>query len=171
MSTIEGMRWFLLVFVVGCVSEFVPSAPQVQLWGRNEGAPQWTTIEDGVHAWAALGFELVDESPLEPCPHRWYEEGITECLIPIGIALGPIVVDGMEYGGLADRETRTVYLNDEQTGDAFAEAAMHEIGHILLDAGHLEPGEVGVMSTPYPMSPEPTEADYALACATIGICL
>jgi hypothetical protein len=172
----------VLVMVVSGCADNRPSAPQVKLVyqpGLTESDMEY--FQAGVHAWSELGFELVEESDLPKCPQHWYDEGITDCLITITVELQPIESDGVEYAGWADRPNRRVILNSRLNTRSYAAimefwaTAAHEIGHVLLNSGHLEDGQKGILSSPYNMGDDngttPTQADFDRACEVLHICI
>ncbi|MGE0403074.1 MAG: hypothetical protein AB7T06_40585 [Kofleriaceae bacterium] len=163
-------RWALLGLLLhsGCAVEERPDAPEVQLvmW---PGQPLLDEYRAGVHAWSPLGFDLVDESALEECPRRWYDEPReTQCVITIGVKREPMLIERMGTGAYANRAERYMVIDDRVTNPLdLTTAAGHEAGcHILLDSplhtvGGLCGGSSGTL----------TSVDLDHACATVGLCI
>lgn len=144
-------------------------APLVELRGDLT-----VEIEDAAAVWAPLGFRfttLVVDQPT--CSRRWHEDGTDPlaCVIRIDVVREDNLLARYGAAGLADREGRIVYLDTlAYWTDRYDMPwlAAHEIGHVLLDAGHIS-GAAAVMN-PDDRSRTPTDADLELACETIGAC-
>lgn len=76
--------------------------------------------------------------------------------------------------GAASPEDRTVWLDVRLWGyseETVIKMAAHELGHVLLETKrHLPAGERGLMQPGTVNGTEVSEADWALACATIDYC-
>ena len=90
------------------------------------------------------------------------------CQVTIVVERWPMLKERYGVYAMADVESRLVVIDARFTDyyDLLAMAA-HETGHILLDAGHLPAGQIGVMATSG-AAWNPTDADYAMACETVG---
>lgn len=136
----------------------------------------------GVQTWSELGFVgTLDDPGLPECDRTWYSDWFESmCQITLDVRfvdrLSDDDVGGEEVLGKVDFETRVVLINTSEKGDALTHVMAHEVGHILLDAMHLESyleqeGYVGIMSWMPTWLLEPTEDDFELACRSIGVCI
>lgn len=176
----------MLYGLTGCTTTREPAdSPSVQLvmW---PGQAEDSLLLDGSRAWHELGFEVtwahvegdhyVNRVREVECPQHWYTLGLgrDDCQITIGVRTVDLQSMGFKSStaGVADRPGRVIMLDTEHTREDFYRVAVmaHEAGHILLDTGHLPEGQEGIMSGGY-LTWEPTQADYDLACRSIGICL
>lgn len=153
----------VLALLVGCTT--TPDAPLVHIIPDSSGMRDEYTA--GLLAWSALGFTAGDNG-IE-CPRDWYARGETNCTIVIWISRWPRFVERYGVDGAADRETRGIIVDDRYTGRLLVHLAAHELGHILLDAGHHD--ERGIMSSLGTTETAASDADYALACESIGVCI
>jgi hypothetical protein len=133
--------------------------PSVRLVAPAGDRPEY---HDGCEAWAELGFRFRDPPRVE-CGRRWYDDAQTDCTITIGIVVQPDLIERTGSDAAAQRDFRTVYLDDDNHDVVLSVA--HECGHILLDTPrHTQGGVMGGASR------DLTGVDYELACETIGVC-
>jgi hypothetical protein len=156
------MRILLVVLVVACSS---PSGPFVNIIPDGSGMRDEYAL--GLDAWRDLGF-VAGDSGIE-CPRYWYASGDADCTITVWISRWPNFRERYGVDAAADRETRGIVIDERYSGHLLVHLAAHELGHVLLDAGHLGPGERGIMD-PHTAETIASAADYALACASIGVC-
>lgn len=170
----------VLLAFVGCGP---PTAPYVQVIADDpELAARGV---EAVFAWSELGFDGgIESTGNDECAENWYSNSWarSECQITIRLAIEVgmrnINVDGYHIGH-TDQETRVITLDDllaAPGGNAnhLDFVLIHEIGHVVLDCGHLTmPTDVGIMrpKTSGDVWPTvPSQDDLDLACRSIGIC-
>ncbi len=161
----------LAAALAGCV-DATPRAPDVVLTGDVRGP-----VLDGARAWEVLGFNVgsVDGGLVE-CPRYWYSDGTDPrtCAIRIAVVREDNVATTYGAFGLASADKRRITLDTllywVESYDLRWFAA-HEVGHVLLDAGHLDAEPAIMNPDTRPSAREPTDADLALACESIGVCL
>jgi len=161
----------LVVAGVGCA---VDRGPYVQLglvgaWTDDDAA----RVADGDSVWSPLGFGLeAVELERADCPRTWYRAPrVTDCALRIAVEQRTGLHEQTGADGLADRDGRTVLIDARWHDFALVAIAAHELGHVLLDTGaHLPAGEAGVMAATAGAW-QPTEADWRLACDSLGICV
>jgi hypothetical protein len=141
--------------------------PQVAGTITDEDKPK---LEWAISAWGRLGisWEIRDVTRLAAqCPLDWYVIGQVDCDFTIEIAY--LQPDQDPRNSTYDRARRVVYLNRRLVRGALFFVAVHELGHVLLDTDeHLPEG--AVMGKPQVVW-RPEQADYDLACRTIGVCI
>jgi hypothetical protein len=122
---------------------------------------------DAANQWLDLGYRAGPSDAPECGDVRDALAG-EPCAVAIVVERWPMLKERYGVYAMASREQRLVVI-DARFTDYYdlLTMATHEIGHILLDAGHLPPGEVGVMSASG-VGWDPTAADYALACRSVG---
>lgn len=157
----------LLLAATACTTEAPPPAPLVSIVPDSAGPH--VEYDQGLAAWARLGFTPGDNGV--ECPRDWYVAGEVDCTITIYIALWPQFKERYGHDALTDRATRGVIIDDRYSGRLLVHLAAHEIGHVLLDTGHLQPGQVGIMSGEGLTETKAWPADYELACESIGYCV
>lgn len=157
------------------------SAKGVGLWTANEQA--W--IERGAMQWRAYGFdvrplgEAIDPA-LEVLPEsdRTSTPDATTAIV-IRLHRDPGLYDRNVWG-VSSNTTRDVYLNPwlelpgtDPAGPQFnlMGVATHEIGHQLMNAGHLPEGKVGIMSPSSGYRWSFTADDKDMICQTTERCL
>lgn len=114
----------------------------------------------GVEVWSPLGFSVREESALVECPRRWYDDGVTNCVITIG-------VKRERTNTQASRDERYMIIDERTVGEYdLVLAVAHEAGHILGDTA--EHTETGVMSG---TSARLSDDDRDLMCRSVGLCI
>ena len=148
----------LLVALSACA---VDSTPNVQVISDEP------VMATAAHQWHELGY-AVGEIDAPECHDVRDALAGEPCVVSIVVQRWPMLKERYGTYAMSDRETRLVVIDSRFT-DYYDLLTMgtHEMGHILLDAGHLEPGEIGVMSESG-VGWTPTDADYALACRSVG---
>lgn len=148
-----------------CGDNSPPPAPLVHIVPDSSG---WRDeYELGVESWSRLGFALGDDGV--ECPRYWYRDGETNCTITIHISLWPRFRERYGADAAAHRETRGIVIDDRYTGHLLHHLVAHEVGHVLLDAGHHD--GAGIMSSRGTADTAATGDDYAHACRAIGLCV
>lgn len=165
---------FAFVFAAACAH--VNPGPTVVL--RLDSS--WTaatkqSADNGMAAWVRLGFRWSYTAipSLTECRRDWYKVGAHDCTITIGMSRVAGLADGLagRVDGMASRELQVIDVDAKWTEWALAAIVAHELGHILLATDeHLSAGAVGVMAA-RGAAWDPTQADFDLACRTIGICV
>lgn len=155
-----------------CAESTLPDAPVVRIVVADD-VPRGPVMS-GATPWLALGFTVewpasVDEALADeslPWCLGWRVGDDPACAVPVLVQHEDATGDevGHADGGLVTLDARL---------DAFTIAAVaaHELGHVLLGDAHLAPGEYGVMSADLRAPGRLTEADLALACSAIGLCI
>lgn len=154
----------LVGILAACGDNAAPRAPLVDVVTAYPA----DEYELGIDAWARLGFEAGSNG--RECPRYWYASDDFDCTITVQLARESYLRERYGADGLADRETRTIVIDARYSDHLLVHLAAHELGHILLDAGHLEPGAVGIMQTGTAETVA-SRADFDLACESIGICV
>jgi len=160
-----------LAAMCGCASR--PPGPTAVIRFVNPG--HWSPVDveavrRGASVWVRLGFRsFVEYVPhLPECPRDWYRRGATECQITIGVVRDQELLTRDGVDGMADRDRHEIIVDGRWSGWNLTALLAHEVGHIILNTGrHLTPGAVGVMAAAG-AEWQPTRADEALACETIG---
>lgn len=157
----------VVVVAAACTHTYGPTAVL-----HFEGT--WTAADReaarrGASVWAQIDFRYaLDASPLPACPRDWYQRKVTACAIHVGLRWQPGLQADYSASGMTDRGTREILLDPQWHGWALTSIVAHELGHVLLDtARHLAAGLRGVMQA-HTSTWEPSAADRALACETIG---
>lgn len=173
-----GVLWVLAALTASGSGCAVDGVPVVYVIGDDVDVGR-----RGVEAWSALGFNAELEDPgLPECSRTWYSDwfGPSPCQITLVIervdGLTDDDVGGGEVLGKIDFDTRSVSVSTAVRGEQLEHVMAHEVGHVLLDAMHLESyldqdGYDGVMSWMPTWHIEPTEDDYEMACRRIGVCV
>lgn len=149
-----------------CGDNAAPSAPAIRIVTGYEWTVEYTL---GVEVWNPVGFELAGALELEVCPRDWYELGLSGCELRIELARESYLVERYGARALADRARRQIVIDARYTGPELVHLVAHEVGHVALDAGHLERGRVGVMMAGGNET-ELTGADLELACHEVSLC-
>lgn len=160
------MRPLLIALILSACTTVTPSPPTVHLSGTVD-----RNTELGLRVWESMGFERDDASDLEECPRHW-PDAVDRCQLTITLG----------YVGYLERDTGAIgwaHLNERTIEiDSYVKGATdgsrifaHELGHVLLDAGHLPDGQHGVMQAiGAPWTEEPWPRDRDLACRSVGLC-
>lgn len=167
------MRGLVLALLVACYHTNAGPKVVLKFAGTWPDADRQST-SDGANAWVRLGYieTQTDDPSLPECPPFWYRTKTTNCKLTV--VLQKIVNLSGEFNGtvdgMADQGSRSIFIDSKWNGWAMVAIMAHEFGHILLDTPkHLVKGQIGIM-VPAGDSWIPTQADYDLACSTIGIC-
>jgi hypothetical protein len=167
-------KYFLIVLLYACSTNEVPPAPEVIINFPDSSVSDVDISYvqgSAVGTWGKLGFKEVKASDLPECNRYWYGGGSSNCVINIWIVADVYLEpDGHRVAGHADKDSRTIGIDKDLHGYNFWRTSIHELGHILLDCGHL-PDDIDGIMNPWFSGDSPTKADYALACSSIGICI
>ncbi len=136
-------------------------------------------IYTGASAWRKLGFdvrpmgELIDPSLTEIDPsvrNYWPAEQMKGRYILIKVYRMEVADPSIPgFAGFSSTTTRVIHLNARYGDWKLSNIAAHEVGHQLLNSGHLQFGE-GVMSTTTNRWFSLTSDDLGFACAVAERC-
>jgi hypothetical protein len=159
---------FALMHCTGCAAR--PTGPTAIIRLHSPG--EWShgdlvSVEEGLAAWRSLGFVTSVEktSQLPPCPNNWAAQGLTDCVLVIGLSSLPGMMVNHKARGWADRVTDTIAIDSIIGGSELVHVIAHEVGHILLNTS--KHTTHGVMNSGGWMR-NLSAKDRALACETIG---
>lgn len=169
------MKAICLLFallVTACAMEPPTGAPAVRFVYPDDTVLESdkALADKSVLAWGELGFTITTEEGLEECPREWYDGGDGNCVVTIELAADVFYDNrGYKVAGHASREHRTIGIDKDIHGPRFLLTMTHEVGHILLDASHMEADKPGVMNPRG--GKEVTQYDLDFACDEINICV
>ncbi len=158
---------------LGTSYDLVPDVPgngARQPWDADDA--EW--IVGGLYEWEKLGFEAhvideeIDASLSElPADVRAYPpfEEMKMSYIFVDVYRDSWLQEDGRYAGLHPRGERVIFIHAGISKGYLREVVAHELGHLLLDAGHLPTYQSGLMSGPSESSTL-TDDDYAFACAS-----
>lgn len=166
----------LLALVSACASANSGPTVAVTVYG-DEGwsADDVAQMQRGAEAWDDLGFLYVldpyEALDMKICPRDWSIKDMTECKLRIGVTKVPGLAEKYGAAALSDRAAGTIEIDAKYSGLIFRHLSAHEFGHMLLNTGnHLPAGVYGIMMQGSDAL-YPSEADWALACVSTGICV
>lgn len=171
--------WLCLFTVIlqgSCASASSGPTVAITVFGDEKWSPDdLIQLTDGSEVWDDMGFLYVmdpnERLGTDVCPNDWFFKHKTECKIRVGITRVPRLLE--EYGvvGLSDRANGTIEVDSRFSGLYLRHICAHEFGHILLNTGRHLPAEVTGIMQPSGSEIYPSEADWALACVSTGICI
>lgn len=164
----------LLVLASACGDNRAPDAPAVEIVTGFDWRPEY---DQALEVWTPVGFHTDREGKAlesgnltaRECAPDWYELGDTDCTITVELAREANLEENYHARGFADRARRQIIIDARYTGAELVHVVAHEVGHVVLNAGHLEPGRVGVMQSGSSWL-ELTDDDLEHACNEINIC-
>ena len=165
---------FGLLTLAACVHAN-PGPTVVLKFSPDSNVADQKSISDASAIWLKIGFLYATDSSLPECPRIWYKPAPPQrkCKITVVVtraSMTKMFGENSEISAVTDRDQRGIVIDPKWHDFELIEIAAHEFGHLLLDCGHLPAGQSGVMQAKG-ASFTPTAADYALACATLGICV
>lgn len=154
-------------FSIGCVEQEIEPGPKVTLLGDVNNDVLFASL-----TWASMGFRFQQDDGSPDCPRYWYQDGVIDCTIRIEVRMEDNLAINYKVYGMASQDKRLVWIDTlmyrEQDPFNLKWLAAHEVGHILIDAGHHEEGVDGVMQPGWGYIIN--DNDWALACESIGRC-
>lgn len=157
----------LALLLTSCGACIDTQSPNVQIVGNGDHE----ALVDGANSWLSLGYRATLEPiGLPECADVREALAGEACQITIAVRWQLGLIETRGVNAMADRRGREVVIDMRyQSYYQVLPLAAHELGHVLLDSGHLPEGVRGIMGVSAGLW-SPTDADYALACESLGVC-